>query len=411
MFFLDDEHLSLVLDDEPIQLLPKEYQLLKFLIQHPNRTFTREALLDAVWTMESPVDRTVDDHIYRLRKKLGPAAKGFQLETVRGRGYRLLILSEDDADKPGPRHLRVALPTPQKRRNRFNSDLIKRNPLLKNPAYRQHVRDMYRFYVVNGTGQGIKAMADNPEVFGIQMDTRLDYAIRFMEGDYQSIIQDDTLPLSERLFWLLSLYDDIQFDHASTLVFMERAIESYVLRTEHHLELITFDLPMLYLKTGQREKAVTTMADSEMSCSAMPDYLDGYIGLVRIRDAMFSLFLGDTVTACKKLDIAKKTVYDLGWQRESAYLQIVEGFFAWAVHENAMQADLAFDAGLQHLKEIGFVHYYIGRLHEMLYFFDVLYPNPTLYAKYQRVWQTLSRTYNLPLLAGRLREYLTELLL
>lgn len=55
-----------------VELLPKEFALLQFLYRNRGRTFRREQLLDKVWPLEYPVERTVDDHIYRLRKKLDP---------------------------------------------------------------------------------------------------------------------------------------------------------------------------------------------------------------------------------------------------------------------------------------------------------------------------------------------------
>lgn len=55
---------------QKIVLLPKEYALLHFMHSHAGQTLSREQLLDNVWPMEAPVDRTVDDHIYRLRRKL-----------------------------------------------------------------------------------------------------------------------------------------------------------------------------------------------------------------------------------------------------------------------------------------------------------------------------------------------------
>jgi two-component system phosphate regulon response regulator PhoB len=58
-----------------IHLGPTEYRLLKFLMQHPGRVFSREQLLDGVWGHDVYVEpRTVDVHIRRLRKALnGPA--------------------------------------------------------------------------------------------------------------------------------------------------------------------------------------------------------------------------------------------------------------------------------------------------------------------------------------------------
>lgn len=72
---------------KPIELTAKEFQLLNFFLQRPNRVVQRELLLEEVWDMEADVEtRTVDVHMRRLRKKLGPAAG--LLKTVRGVGYK-----------------------------------------------------------------------------------------------------------------------------------------------------------------------------------------------------------------------------------------------------------------------------------------------------------------------------------
>ncbi|WP_163512244.1 winged helix-turn-helix domain-containing protein [Fodinicola acaciae] len=66
-----------------------EYDLLAFLCQHPRRVHRRAALLAQVWKFpdNSPSERTIDIHVRRIRKKLGPE---FDLiTTVRGIGYRL----------------------------------------------------------------------------------------------------------------------------------------------------------------------------------------------------------------------------------------------------------------------------------------------------------------------------------
>jgi DNA-binding response OmpR family regulator len=71
----------------PISLTFKEYELLKFLVTHPNRVYSRNALLNWVWGYETYVGtRTVDIHIRRLRSKLGNA--GSVIQTVRNVGYK-----------------------------------------------------------------------------------------------------------------------------------------------------------------------------------------------------------------------------------------------------------------------------------------------------------------------------------
>lgn len=74
--------------DRQLDLTPKEFDLLAMLLQHPERVYTREELLDLVWGMDYiGGTRTVDIHIQRLRKKLGEPWQAV-LQTVYGIGYR-----------------------------------------------------------------------------------------------------------------------------------------------------------------------------------------------------------------------------------------------------------------------------------------------------------------------------------
>ncbi len=72
-----------------IKLGPTEYRLLKFLITHPDRVYSRSQLLDRVWGANVYVEeRTVDVHVRRLRKALAAEAADDYIQTVRGAGYR-----------------------------------------------------------------------------------------------------------------------------------------------------------------------------------------------------------------------------------------------------------------------------------------------------------------------------------
>jgi DNA-binding response OmpR family regulator len=73
-----------------IVLTFKEYELLKFLMRHRGKVFTREALLNEVWGYDYyGGDRTVDVHIRRLRSKIEDANHTF-IETVRNIGYKFI---------------------------------------------------------------------------------------------------------------------------------------------------------------------------------------------------------------------------------------------------------------------------------------------------------------------------------
>ena len=75
---------------KPIHLGPTEFRLLRHFLQQPRRVFSREQLLDQVWSHDAEIElRTVDVHIRRLRKALNEAGTGDLLRTVRSVGYAL----------------------------------------------------------------------------------------------------------------------------------------------------------------------------------------------------------------------------------------------------------------------------------------------------------------------------------
>jgi DNA-binding response OmpR family regulator len=82
---------SVVYKGQPIDMPPKELELLYFLASSPNQVFTREQLLDHIWGYEYIGDtRTVDVHVKRLREKIKDHAS-WQLATVWGIGYKFEV--------------------------------------------------------------------------------------------------------------------------------------------------------------------------------------------------------------------------------------------------------------------------------------------------------------------------------
>ena len=84
---------ELKLAGKPIDIPPKELELLYFLAYNRNRVFTRDQLLDKVWGFDYLGDsRTVDVHVKRLREKLEGVSDKWILKTVWGVGYKFEIL-------------------------------------------------------------------------------------------------------------------------------------------------------------------------------------------------------------------------------------------------------------------------------------------------------------------------------
>ena len=97
---IDEASYSAKVHGEPMDLTYKEFELIKFLAQHPGRVFTRDQLLSEVWGYDYfGGTRTVDVHIRRLRAKLGDL-EGL-IGTVRNVGYRFNNSVEDTASISG----------------------------------------------------------------------------------------------------------------------------------------------------------------------------------------------------------------------------------------------------------------------------------------------------------------------
>ncbi|MEG0551899.1 MAG: response regulator transcription factor [Vagococcus sp.] len=76
-----------------IELAPKEFHLLSYLANKPNKVVTREELITKIWGYDYEGDeRTVDVHIKRIREKLQKAHATIEIKTVRGTGYRLEVV-------------------------------------------------------------------------------------------------------------------------------------------------------------------------------------------------------------------------------------------------------------------------------------------------------------------------------
>jgi two-component system phosphate regulon response regulator PhoB len=93
---LDPAGHRVAVDRKEVQLGPTEYRLLKFLMTHPDRVYSRTQLLDRVWGANVYVEeRTVDVHVRRLRKALSQRGADRYIQTVRGTGYRFSIRDEE----------------------------------------------------------------------------------------------------------------------------------------------------------------------------------------------------------------------------------------------------------------------------------------------------------------------------
>jgi two-component system phosphate regulon response regulator PhoB len=92
---IDPARHEVLVGGKPVKMGLAEFKLLKYLVGHPERVFSRGQLLDSVWGDHVFIEeRTVDVHVLRLRKSLATAGAQGLVQTVRGLGYRLSARAE-----------------------------------------------------------------------------------------------------------------------------------------------------------------------------------------------------------------------------------------------------------------------------------------------------------------------------
>lgn len=80
--------------DAPLDLTPREFDLLAFLMHEADACHTRDTLLERVWGINYETETNIlDVHVYNLRRKLRPHGQEAMIETVRGVGYRLVAVT------------------------------------------------------------------------------------------------------------------------------------------------------------------------------------------------------------------------------------------------------------------------------------------------------------------------------
>ena len=89
---VDLDHHEATKGGRPLELTPREFRLLGYLIEHPGEVVSREQLLDAVWGYDTiPFTRTVDTHIAKLRKKIeDDPSDPRHIVTVHRLGYKFV---------------------------------------------------------------------------------------------------------------------------------------------------------------------------------------------------------------------------------------------------------------------------------------------------------------------------------
>jgi len=370
----DEVNLSMRWDGETIRLLPKEYALLQFFARNLNLVLTRDQLLDAVWGMDAPVDRTVDDHVYRLRKKLKKLGAYFSIETVRGIGYRFV-----------------------------HQETVDENPLQGSEQVDQEIRQLWDQYLRFGQGKAITVLAEHRDILGFKVDTAAQIYFHFMRGDFAWVVASQDQPLWEKVFYLLHIYHNVHFNVRKTLRFFELALDNVKLPQRHREEL-KLNIIGLLIEAG--ELTVARMALDELYASGYVD--EGILLFFRLSELILE-FIENPGELAAKMSYYEELLAAHAYRRESGLFKIVRGL--WRLSEgDKRQGEPDIKNGLRTLHTSGFFPHYLQGIRMIMLFVDKPWFDQRIAAGYRKLWGSLSKEYDFPMLEAKTEEILCQFL-
>jgi DNA-binding winged helix-turn-helix (wHTH) protein len=334
---------------EEIQFLRKEFQLFECLLRNPSRVFTRAELLEVVWTQEEPTDRTVDDHIYRVRKKLNPISPSISIETIRGIGYRLKIIKQEDG-----------------------------SPLKQDDEVSSSMKILFHKYQLYGQGDALKLLEENQSVLGFELNLQSRLYINFMKGNFRWIAEATEISFWDRCFYLLHIYSYIEQDKRKCLDYFKRALLSEKVPEEHRFEMKWLNQLTLLAFTGKWEETKDHLKQSVKVIHEKK--VEGFIPNLYFIELYLIFLQKDSDWAKKRLKEIEVELESYPFSREQASFMVIKGIESLYNGDEA-QAKVCFDRSLDQFKNARYIPGLFISLNIILFFISD-------FAKYYELNQT-----------------------
>lgn len=362
---LDEGTYTVTRRTESIRLLAKEFALLHFLYENKEKAFTRSQLLDRVWPLEYPVERTVDDHIYRLRKKLKHWNE-ISLDTVRGYGYRLAVQE--------------------------NKSVLPPSPSVQDPEMQDAIHNLLRKYHVFGQGNAIQTLVQQQEALGIQIAPYYQLYIRFIQGDLEWLITTKEIPFEERLYWLLIFVHPL-IEPADSIQLYEQALNSSALSVDQLRELRILNIIEVYVEVGQYQRAKEQLEETYRVIET--DELKNFRLPVALAALYVELWGGSGEAVEAQMAVLKSGLKDAPYLREIGRFQVMEGL--WLLRQGRVrEAELRMDDGLDVLKMSLNAPLYLNAAYQILLFLGHHRIEGRLRSKYRQVYAEIGKSYGVP---------------
>jgi DNA-binding winged helix-turn-helix (wHTH) protein len=298
---------TVTIEGEPLRLLRKEYLLLEYLYQHNNRALSRQQILDAVWSLQIPSDRTIDDHIYRLRKKLKKWEHLIKIETVKGFGYKLIGTTKTTC-------------------------LL---PFVNDEEIQELSRNLLSKYHLYGQGEVIQKLLDN-NTFGIKLDATRQHVIDFLSGNFLPLLQAQHIPFKEKAHLLLGLYGLMEENCDNVYKILQSLEEKQVFGETEQEDLNLFRI-LIALKANKFPKAHTLLLESENKIS--PEIVSFY-GFYQLWWLTYALCVKDFTLVLEKNNILEEFFKKHPFQREYGLFLLLKGFYCFHLNEKTHGLDL-----------------------------------------------------------------------
>lgn len=360
---------------ETIILLPKEYALFQYLYTWKNRAFSRSDLLDRVWPLEEPTDRTVDDHIYRLRKKLQKWSHLLTIDTVRGVGYRLTL-----KEQPSP------------------------SPSVLTSDFSENIQRMLTTYHGMGMGAALQTLYANQQVLGFQMDSFYATYLRFVSGDFGWFVEDKT-SLSDKLFYLFHLYHMTEIDSQKTLEILQWALKNAKSMPKNYQDEMQITAICVYAQAKEWERAKKQLLPAREVVERVNS--PGFQLFFQAEEALLYLLMGEVEEAEKVIQRSEEILQELPMQRELGSFTITRGLCLYHRQEFAKARRLV-DEGLEVLRSTKFVPHLIYGAKMILSFLKDFGYDREWERKYQKIWTELSEEYKFDYLQKKIRAIISS---
>jgi len=347
---------------EKIVFLPKEYHLFNYLYQKPSRIFSREELLNAVWPRENPVDRTVDDHIYRVRKKIQPLASVVDIKTIRGQGYLLSIKA------------------------------VQKSPLLKDNEVYTQVKSLFHTYHRYGQGDALQLLAENQNVFGFQIDIPNLLYFHFMKGDFSWFLEAQEITFWEKCFYLLHIYSLVESDKEKCFDYFSCALLVEEIPDYHRLEIKILNRLSLLIFSKQLDEATTLLHQSKKEI--VEKKIEGFIPIILLSELWLTLLQKDFLKIEERMEETEKKLASYSYLRENAHFSIIKGIY-WLLKNNEPKAKDFFDDGFQLLQEARFIPGMLMNINMIVFCLAEFEISSTTLAYYQELKEKYIQEYKL----------------